>query len=679
MSRWALLLSLLAAWTVLAGTSANPAQALPPPEHVRVEGGQETWHPELPFSLHWQIPAAALAEVGAVHLRLRTMGGSTLSESRLAGPVQSGSLGNVWPGEYTAEVWLEANGGAQGPPAAVMLRFDDTAPGPVTPIPASEWVGRSGIPVPVRLQHDFGALSPSGIRGYAVSVDRDPDAGPCADASLCTDAETDLRQGVGGDSIALYGLVEGTDYVHAVAVSGAGLHSEKVGTAAVRVDLTSPEATLEGLPSGWASGPVEVVAHATDRLSGVASTAIQIDGRTPTEAIGGTARALVSGEGVHRIAYFGRDRAGNADDGAKVNGARNHLPDTATVRIDEGAPRLAFANRLDPADPELIAATVSDPLSGPDGARGSIQVRRRSSGDPFRPLATTVVGPLLLARWDSDSYPEGEYEFRAVGFDAAGNRGASTQRANGAAMLLQSPLKRPTRLELAFPATSRPACRRAGRRRHSRSTRDCRKRQGHGAQTQRTVSLGSSVSVVGRLLAGSNGLAGRPVRVLERFSPGATGAVRASTVLTAADGSFRLPLHPGPSRLVTVSFAGDPTLARSESPPVQLAVRSAVSMRASRHSARVGGAPVVFSGRVRGPAAEVAGRSVQLRFRVPGLGGWSEFRTVQSGPGGRFRYAYRFADDDSRGVRFQFRAVVPTQSGWPYESGSSRPVAVLGR
>jgi hypothetical protein len=45
---------------------------------------------------------------------------------------------------------------------------------------------------------------------------------------------------------------------------------------------------------------------------------------------------------------------------------------------------------------------------------------------------------------------------------------------------------------------------------------------------------------------------------------------------------------------------------------------------------------------------------------------------------GRFRYAYRFSDDDSRGIRFRFRAFVPPQGGWPYEAGSSRPLVVWG-
>jgi hypothetical protein len=72
------------------------------------------------------------------------------------------------------------------------------------------------------------------------------------------------------------------------------------------------------------------------------------------------------------------------------------------------------------------------------------------------------------------------------------------------------------------------------------------------------------------------------------------------------------------------------------------------------------------------------GRAVQLQFRLPGQA-WSEFRTVRTNRRGRFRYAYRFADDDSRGVRFQFRAFVPAQAGWPFEPAGSLPVEVLGR
>ena len=52
---------------------------------------------------------------------------------------------------------------------------------------------------------------------------------------------------------------------------------------------------------------------------------------------------------------------------------------------------------------------------------------------------------------------------------------------------------------------------------------------------------------------------------------------------------------------------------------------------------------------------------------------------MQTDAHGHFRYPYAFSDDDSRGVRFQFRAFAPAQAGWPYEPAASRPVAVTGR
>jgi hypothetical protein len=77
-------------------------------------------------------------------------------------------------------------------------------------------------------------------------------------------------------------------------------------------------------------------------------------------------------------------------------------------------------------------------------------------------------------------------------------------------------------------------------------------------------------------------------------------------------------------------------------------------------------------------AAAAAGLPVELQFRYRGVK-WKEFRTVETDRRGCFRYAYRFSDDDSRGIRFQFRAYVKGREGWPYGPGTSRPVSVTGR
>ncbi len=120
------------------------------------------------------------------------------------------------------------------------------------------------------------------------------------------------------------------------------------------------------------------------------------------------------------------------------------------MRIDESPPRVAFVAAQDPAEPERIEATVTDPLSGPDPTRGSIAVRPAGSRQPFAPLPTTVSGGRLVARWDSDAFPPGTYEFRATGYDAAGNAASSDRRGNGARVVLTNPLKKPTAIVAGF-------------------------------------------------------------------------------------------------------------------------------------------------------------------------------------------------------------------------------------
>jgi hypothetical protein len=88
----------------------------------------------------------------------------------------------------------------------------------------------------------------------------------------------------------------------------------------------------------------------------------------------------------------------------------------------------------------------------------------------------------------------------------------------------------------------------------------------------------------------------------------------------------------------------------------------------------------VFSGQVGDLDASIppGGSPVELQFRLPGTH-WTEYRTVQTDGRGRFHCPYAFCDDDSRGVRFQFRAYVPAQASWPNQPAASRQIAVVGR
>jgi hypothetical protein len=675
--------------TALTG-GGQPALAAPPrPIDLHVLGG-DGWHADNSFDLQWTNPPADGSPLSAVHYRIRDPLGTPVTEARL-GRVTDGlaalSIPPI-PGSYSAEVWLEDAAGTQGPPAAAALRFDDGRPGPVAAPQVLGWIGRTAFPLALQLGHPAGPVPVSGIRGYLVSIDRVPDGSPCSSPDGCEPGETSLAGGVGDDTVAISGLPEGTSYLHAVAVSGAGVRSSEAAHATLRVDTTDPQTSLEGIPDGWANDPVTLTAHAADAGSGMKSdgfgplpiTAIRVDGAA-TSSPGQSVAVTVFEDGVHAIEHFARDAAGNVNDGGHSNGVAHRPPSAALLRIDRAPPNIAFANSQDPLDPELIQAKVSDPLSGADLSHGWIELRKAGSGDAFQPLpAAPAVEGELRARWTSDAYPAGDYEFRAIGFDTAGNVSATTLRANGSPMLLSNPLKLTTALLAAFGGRTMTwhRCTREGARRR------CRRETIASLAARpasRTVPYGRGLDLGGRLLAAGGVVpAGRPVEVVERFAPGTTQPPRTTTVRTDSGGYFSLHLVPGPSREIVTSFPGDAALSGSTSRSLRLRVRTGVTLRASSPVAAVGGAPLVFRGRVRASGEEIpaAGVAVQLQFSLPGAP-WSEFRTVRTDGAGSFRYAYRFSDDDSRGVRFRFRGFVPSQIGWPYEPGASPPVAVLGR
>jgi hypothetical protein len=673
-------LAVVVASLLLAGTAAADPAAQLRPINLRVSGGEAVWHPDNEFRLDWERPPIADQgfPISAVDYRVRDAAGTVVvAETRLPAEATTIALIHVpRQGAYSADIWLEGPNGERGPQVSATLLFDDVRPGPARPQASAGWfVGDGAV---LRIEPPVGPQPISGIRGYALSIDRGSVSAPCAGPDRCSLAETDVRAGPEAETISLGPLPEGLNVVRTVAVSGSGMRSAETRSAIVRVDRTLPAVALGGAPRGWASGPVRLRADATDALSGMASngavgpyTAISIDGGVPRVEPGDSAVATVTGEGAHSVVAYARDAAGNIDE---------RSPPLATVRIDETPPVVAFARSQDPAEPERIEVTVGDRLSGPDPARGSIAVRRVGSRGPFDPLTTAVSAGRLVAHWDSDALAAGSYEFRATGYDGAGNAFGTDRRENGTRMVLANPLKTATRLQAGFGGRrlAWQRCARSGgqRRCHDETIESFERRP-----TTRAVPYGRGVAFGGRLTSASGSpLAGLPVEVVESFDAGAGTSQRTTTVQTAGDGTFLIHLAPGPSRGVEAVFAGNRVLTRARGGSVRLAVLGGIRLRASATAARVGGAPVIFSGRLGDLGAPIppGGRPVELQFRVPGSD-WSEFRTVQTDPRGRFRYAYAFSDDDSRGVRFQFRAYAAAQDGWPYEPAASRPVFVTGR
>jgi hypothetical protein len=606
---------------------------------------EEGWQADKQFPIVWQqLPGTAPGAVKAIY-RLRDEEGTQL------GPLVERSMLNLVklqdvppiPGSYLLEGWLEDAEGRELRRSSTFLRFDDVPPSPPQPQAPARWLLGTEA-ARLSISHPAEPLPLSGIRGYAVSLDRGGGSYPCAGPGLCAVAETDLSGGIDDDTLSLGTLPEGTTYARVVAVSRAGVASAPR-TAVFEVDATVPQVSLVGVPAGWSAGPVRLTAQASDPLSGMAAngpsgpfTAIAVDGGAPTVAAGDTATAWVGGSGIHTVAFYARDAAGNVAGGS----LQTPPPQTALVRIDETPPKVEFAPAQDPADPERIEATVSDAHSGPSQSRGAIAVRRAGTRARFEQLPTRVEGNRLVARWNSDDYPQGKYEFLATGFDAAGNAATGTDRARGGRMVLVNPLKVPVAL---------------------------------------TAEL-SGLRLGGRLRRAAGGpLAGQEVTIAETFADGAAPAERTTVVHTHSDGTFSLRLRRGPSRELSASFAGTQLLSRANAPAGRLTAKTQVRLHASAATAEIGGRPVVFKGRVAtaGTVPRAGAKlPVALQFRYRGAA-WSEFRTVEMDARGRFRYAYRFSDDDSRGVRFRFRAYVKGREGWPYEPSASRPVTVTGR
>jgi hypothetical protein len=626
------LFSRLALAVAAAVTLALPAPA----------AASELWQASPEFEIDSdQVPGYSAQAAAARYLLFDSQGRSVglVPERPASDPYDSVTVPSV-PGIYKLEGWTVNAEGVELTRASTSLRFDNVPPPPPLASAPGRWL-RGDEVAKLDLDAPSEPLPLSGLSGYAVSLDRGTDNHPCANPSLCTGAETDLDPGATADPVALGTLPQGITYARVVAVSGAGVPSP-MRTATFRVDATDPRLSLSGVTDGWSNGPVMLAAHAADSPSGMAPagptgpiTAISVDGGAPATAPGDTAATWVSGSGIHRVDTLARDAAGNIGGGFEGTG-----PPAALVRIDEDPPRVAFAPAQDPAEPERIEATVADALSGPS-SRGSISLRLAGTRARFEKLPTRDAAGRLVAHWDSDSYPPGKYEFLATSYDVAGNAASGTDRARGGQMVLVNPLKSPVSL--------------------------------------RTELSGGKVD--GRLRhVGGGGVARQRIAIVETFAAGAESPRRTTFRATDASGAFSLRLQPGPSRDVTAFFAGTPTLTRTSGSSTHFEAPTGLRLHASTATAKVGGRPVVFSGAVRTRDAKdaVRGLPVELQFRYPGAG-WRGFRTVEADRRGRFRYAYRFSDDDSRGVRFQFRAHVKGREGWPYEPGTSRPVTVTGR
>jgi hypothetical protein len=193
-----------------------------------------------------------------------------------------------------------------------------------------------------------------------------------------------------------------------------------------------------------------------------------------------------------------------------------------------------------------------------------------------------------------------------------------------------------------------------------------------GVGRRGSVPYDRSARVIGTLTDSSGrGIAGAEVCVATRVWLGDRAERVVATPETGANGGFEVRLDAGPTREVRVAhWSADGEVAERY---LRLRVRARPVLDISPGSLR-NGETARFRVRLHGP--DPGRRRVQLEVRDDG--GWKILRAHNSAPSGTWRDSYRFTS--TTGTRtYRFRAVVPKQSGYPYERGASEVETVRVR
>jgi hypothetical protein len=372
-------------------------------------------------------------------------------------------------------------------------------------------------------------------------------------------------------------------------------------------------------------------------------------------------RLPVAGEFVAHV--WLRDEAGNESPGAEA---------LVPLRLDDLPPTVAFLAPEGDGIPATVTATVADTHSGP--ASGEVHMRQLGNDRwvdlPSKLQAGSAPGGARLVATMPEHLDPGTYVFRADAVDAAGNTASTTLRADGKEMAVRKAGPPPSTrgAQAGAPVGSEPGAK-------TRLFAHLRWRHRRGPAV--TVPFRGAATLSGRLLdADGAGLAGRRLLVVSRPSRGALSRRSAATVQSGPHGGFRLALPAGPSRRITVAYAGGPGLAASRRAALELRVRGAVSLHVAPQSLR-NGESVRLWGRVRSRGAPLPrrGKLVAIQYFETGARRWRPVLVVRSDHGGRFgaRYRFRYV---SGTAKIRLRAVALAEERWPYAPGASRPVAV---
>ncbi len=178
----------------------------------------------------------------------------------------------------------------------------------------------------------------------------------------------------------------------------------------IRIDRVAPTTTAS-VPSagadGWYDGAVEVSLSPTDALSGVASTSYTVDGGSPQAY---TDPFSVEGDGVHTIAFWSTDAAGNVE----VAGA------PLVVQVDTTAPTTTVINPISPETGWFVTSGIPFAFDASDAVDGIVTSGIAATyytidggdpqtyGDPFTEDLST--GTHTITYWSVDIAGNAEAE-----------------------------------------------------------------------------------------------------------------------------------------------------------------------------------------------------------------------------------------------------------------------------
>ena len=283
-----------------------------------------------------------------------------------------------------------------------------------------------------------------------------------------------------------------------------------------------------------------------------------------------------------------------------------------------------------------ITVHLSDALSGLAG--GTISVRRNARS-PFVALKTTLRSGRLTATVPRSMSPS------RVGISVA-----ATDRAGNTTTVLVSSMSLSTRTGTRF--------------RRVRAERA-------------NVPYGRAVAVSGRLTSTDGApLAHQPVVVTSTLRRTGAQPEPLTSVVTDATGRFRFTVAAGPSRTLTVAYAGNEGVLQRVR-RVRLHTPASATIRAATRSIR-GAGRVRFFGRLRllGAALPPGGKIVVLEALQNGR--WTTVRATRArGPNAAWSATAQFRGTPGR---FRLRLRIPREAAvFPYEAGYSRSVVVRVR